>query len=213
MLRGITYIHMERFSLVTLFTRRWPIILGLTLLVFVAAWLADRRQDPLFYGSQTVTVQPIRVYPETEQLILQPAYTQDLQIALATSQNWLADPYYVRRTFERAGVQRPELSLREYARVFQPFSAVAGASTYQVQFVGTSEQEVRSVFQALQVVMEEANQAHQVEGGDLRILLTFADATVTSQGSGLPIVPLAGLLAGLLFAMLVAAVYDRSARA
>jgi hypothetical protein len=204
---------MEPFSIAQLFTRRWPIILGLTLVVFAAAWWVDSRKDADYFGSLTVTVQAARNYPETEQLILQTSQNQDLQTVIATTQNWIADPYYVRRALDGAGVESGEMSLKEYASVFKPFSAVPGASTYQVQYVGNSDQEVRNVFQSLRTVLEEANGEYDNKGGELRMLLTFTDATVTSQSSGVPMIPIAGLLAGLIFASLIAALYDRSVKA
>ncbi len=204
---------MERFSLTQLIVRRWPIILVLTLLVFGAALLENGHKAPKFSGSLTVTVQATRKYPTTQQLILQASQTQDLQTAMATSQAWLADPFYVRKALETAGVATDTLSLDDYAKTFQVVAPVALSSSYQVQFVGTSADQVTSVFTALRGVLNNAKTTYDQSQGDLSIDLSYTEPTVTDQASGLPLVPIAGLAVGLVFGFVIAALYDRGVKA
>lgn len=205
--------YMDRFSISTLFVRRWPIILVVTALIFGAALWQNHQKAPSYFGSFTVTVQSSRNYPKNDQLILQSSQTQDLQAVISTTQAWVADPYYVRKALEGAGIVDDNLSLKDFSKVFQVVSPVALSSSYQVQYVGTSSAEVTRVYASLRTVLDSAQADYDSKQGDLTIILAYTDPTVTTQGSGLPLVPVAGLLVGLVFASVVAAMYDRSSKA
>lgn len=204
---------MEPLSLAQLVARRWPLIILITALVVAAAWWKDSQKDPRFFGSMTVTVQASRSYPATEQLILQGSQSEDLQAAIATTQGWIADPYYARKTLEQAGVSAEGRSLKELSTTFEVVTPVAFSSSYQVQYTSTSAAEVEKVFDALRTVLTEAREAYASRQGELAIQISYTDDTVTSKSSGIPLTPIAGLLAGLVLALVVAAAYDRSARA
>ncbi|HSI21202.1 MAG TPA: hypothetical protein VLA04_05945 [Verrucomicrobiae bacterium] len=203
---------MDRFSLSHLIARRWPIILVLTLVVFGATLGLERRKDPQYFGSFTVTVEPSRRYPETQQLILQPNQGEDLKTAVATTQSWIADPFYVRKALEKANVSVADMSLADYANIFQVISDVPFSRSYQVQYVGATQTEVENVFTALRSVLDEAQASFDSAKSDLLIETSYTDTTVTSHGSGVPLAPIAGLVIGLLFATMVAAAFDRAAR-
>jgi hypothetical protein len=202
---------MERFTIATLFVRRWPIILVVTALVFAAALWSDSQKQTTYFGSFTVTVTAHREYPAVTNLILEPGKTEDLQTAVATTQTWLGDPYYVGKALQNAGISTDGLSLKDYANVFvieQPFQF---SSTFQVQYsAGSSEEQVRNAFQSLRAVLDEATVAYTAKAGDLIIGLAYTDTTVTTTTSGFSPVPIAGLLIGLIFAVVVAAVVERS---
>jgi hypothetical protein len=200
---------MDRFSILNLLVRRWLMILVLTMVVFGAAYWQNSKKEASYFGSFTVGVQTTRNYPNTDKLILQSGETQDLQLAIATTQSWIADPHYVGETLNSANVNHADLSLKDYSKVFQVVSPVAFSSTYQVQYVGKSALEVSKVFASLRTVLVNTQNEFNASKGDISIALTFTDPTVTTQSSGLPTLLIAGLLAGLIFAFVIAAVTDR----
>lgn len=204
---------MDRFSISTLFSRRWLLIVILTLVVFAAALWKNDRKTASYFGSSSITVQTMRNYPTTSQLILQSSQTQDLQGAIATTQAWVGDPFYVSQTLAGAHLSSNELSLKDFSKIFQVVSPVALSSTYQVQYVGSSPAEVSDVFASLHKVLLSAQNDYDTKHADLTISLAFTDPTVTTQSSGIPLVPIAGLVIGFVFALIIAAIYDRSVKA
>lgn len=204
---------MERFTLTALLKRRWLLIVIITLIVAATAWWVDSSRKPVrYYGTFSVNVQATRNYPKTDQLILQGVLSEDLQTAIATTQTWLVDPFYVSKALTEAGVDTTKLSLKDYAKRFRVVSPVALSGSYQVEYVGDTEAEVTAVSSQMHNVLDEANENYQAKGGDLKIFLSYTDTLVTTKSSGLPIVPIAGIVIGLVFAFVIAAGYDRSSR-
>lgn len=202
--------YMDRFSIMSLVRRQWWVIIILAGLVSGATYWFDSQKEPSFYGSFTVNVDVKRNYPKTDQLILQPSASEDLRAAIATTQSWIHDPYYAQKALRDAGVETGELSLKEYASQFQIVAPVDFSSTYQVQYTSSTASEVQKVTSSLQKVLEEVQAAQG--GGELTLDMNFTDTTVTSKSSGMSLVPIAGLLIGLFFGLIVAALIDKPRR-
>lgn len=200
---------MERLTLTSLIVRRWWIILLLTAIVFGAAVWLDGKKAPKYFGSMAVTVQASRHYPSTSNLILQSGQAEDTQSAVATTQAWVTDPFYTSRVLSAVNIATDQLSLKDLSKTFQVVSTVALSSSYQVQYTGTSQDEVTKVFSALKTELTSTQNDYNTKQSDLSLTLTYSDPTVTTQSSGLPLAPVAGLLVGLVFGFVVAALVDR----
>lgn len=202
---------MERFSLTSLVSRRWWIILVLTAVVFFVASGVDGRKAPTYYGSFSVTVQANRNYPASNQLILQPGAAADTQGAVATVQSWVYDPYLVSKTLDLSNAKQDK-NLKDLSKTFQIVTPVALSSAFQVQYAGASAEEVSTVFSSLKRVLTETKEAYNNKSSEIILDMTYTDATVSSVNPGLPVVPIAGLVVGLLAGFVIAALYDRAAR-
>jgi hypothetical protein len=64
----------------------------------------------------------------------------------------------------------------------------------------------------LRAQVERTAEVYNGKGGQLTILIDYSAITVTDRKDGLPLAPIAGLLIGALFAVVVAAVVDDSSR-
>jgi hypothetical protein len=201
---------MERLNLTSLIVRRWWVILVLTAIVFGAAVWMDGKKAPKYFGSMAVTVQASRHYPSTNNLILQAGQAADTQNAVATTQAWVTDPFYTSQALSAVGIATDQLSLKDLSKTFQVVSTVALSSSYQVQYTGTSQDEVSKVFSSLRSVLTATQTEYNAKQSDLSIALDFSDPTVTTQSSGVPLVPIAGLLIGLVFGFVVAALIDHT---
>jgi hypothetical protein len=69
------------------------------------------------------------------------------------------------------------------------------------------------VYSSLKTVLENAREAYNSKQGEMKISLDYTEPTVTTKSSGIPLLPIAGLVVGLVFAFLIAAVTDRTVRA
>jgi hypothetical protein len=172
----------------------------------------DHRKSPLYKGSITLSVQGRHEYPETSQLILQANQVEDQAVAVASVQSWLADPAQAKLVLEASGLTADGLSLSELSKLFRPVVTVEGGTSFQVEYANGSRASVEKVLTALRAQVERTAEVYNGKGGQLTILIDYSAITVTDRKDGLPLAPIAGLLIGALFAVVVAAVVDDSSR-
>lgn len=202
---------MQNFNLLEILRRYWLAIVGLTTLVFVITVVSQSNAPEQVYGSLSVTVQAIKVQPSPlPSVFVQGDSTGGANMLVATSQTWVIDPTNDKKILDKAGVESKDNSLKGYAKLFKLEIPVGNSATYQVQYVGDSVSEVTKVYAALREVMNELKTDYnQEESNGLRMEFIFSEPVMTTQSSNFPLTPLAGLLVGFVFAVVVAAILDR----
>ena len=201
---------MENVTLLTVISRRWPLILAITLLVFSASLVTYRLRPKGVAAISSITVTPQHEYAGNSNLILQPDASRDIQLEVATTSGWFKDPAYTQDIMKEAGVAAPDSSLRGLAKIFSVTMDDPNSATYQVQYSAADSQQASKIATALHTVIQagaDRYNATQTEG--LTIGLNFANPVITSQASSIPLVPVAGLLSGLIIALAAAVLVDR----
>jgi hypothetical protein len=200
---------MENFSLAGVIRRYWLLIItivALSLWASLAAFGGGSSQKVT--GSAAVTVSAERVYPTDGRVYLEPSVPADLQLGAAVSQAWLADPATVTEILSKANVATSR-SLKGAAQAFKVVIAASGSPVYQVQFTGVNHEEVTATFASLRTVLDTKATAYNTESSALKLRITVAEPFVSAQGTSLPLMPLAGLISGFVFALLIAVLLER----
>jgi len=202
---------MEGFNLFRVISRQWITVVIVTLVVFAISFMYSRGQKESFFGSMAVTVHVSTVYPQQNLIFLQSDQQQQTLAAVATSQSWLQDPSYVKTILDGAQVQLTSPTLKSYSDVFIPVSSVANASTYEVEYIGATQDEVNRVYTSMQSQLKVLeDQYNQAATDNTKVSLSFSDPIVVNQGSNIPLLPLEGLVSGFVFALILAALFEGS---
>ena len=201
---------MADFNIFRFIARQWKIILAITLVVFVAAFASYKSKPVDVNASVSVTIVPNRTYPTQSSLILQNDPTHDSDLLISTATSWMTDPSYVQEILQAAKVTPADGSLAGLSKVFKVVISGNSSLNYQIQYVATNAEEAQAISAAISRVMNaNADEYNSKEGSGLKFSFYTATPVITSETSSLPLTPIAGLLAGLVFGLVIAAFADR----
>lgn len=201
---------MEQFTFLRLFSKYWILIIVVTAFFFGAGVWVTSQKPVSSFGSLSITVQAETSYPSNGQLILQSSPIDGVQVVVATTQSWLTDPSFAKQVLGDANISTADYSLKSLASVFTIVSSTPNASNYQVQYVGKNEKEVREVLNSLKSVMEiQKTEYNKKDNISLKISTFYSNPTITNVTPNFSVIPIAGLLSGLIVALVIAALLGR----
>jgi hypothetical protein len=201
---------MEQFNPLRLLGKYWLPVLVVTLVFFGLGLWANSNKPVSIFGSLSITTQAIPSYPESSQLILQSSSSGDTQLAVATTQTWLTDPSFTKQVLAASNVSTEGLSLKGLTKVFTIVTPAAFSSSYQIQYIGKSAEEVDRVLTNAKVELDKLKgEYNNKQNTGLKIESFYSSPTITSTGAGMPLTPIAGLLSGFIVAMVIVSLVER----
>jgi len=186
--------------------RNWLLIVVITLIVGLVSWAFDRSQPKKEYGVMSITVQSSQVYPASSQLILNSVTSADVKLLSDTLNGWLSDPSFVNDVMSASDIG-VDGGVKTLAQLFKVSSNTGGV--VQVQYIGKTHDEDQKVLDALQAHLSAAMNDYNSKSSNVKGVLTFSNELITDVSDTVPLVPIAGVAIGFIFALVVVALTDR----
>jgi hypothetical protein len=188
----------------------WIAFILIIIVIFSAAMLVYLKQPQSYFGSISTTVQTTRIYANTSQYVIQSDNSSAWSnIIIATTQSWLSDPTYVQDILSDAKTSSSDQSLKGLSSIFNIVYSNPNSSTYQIQFTGNSKTQTNDVLiSARNFLNKLRNQYNKTNGNGIQFSFIFSEPIVVSQSSSIPLTPVAGLLVGIIFALVVVVFLD-----